>query len=126
MLFQGGFTFTNYLTDVFAVFMFVLWFWLLITVVSDLLRRQDVSGFGKIAWLILFVVLPYFGIFAYLLTAGRGMAERAEARAKEARDDLRRVVGMSVADEIEKLDKLKASASISEQEYQRLRARLVQ
>ena len=126
MLFQGGFTFGNFLADVFAIFMFVLWFWLLITVWSDLFRRSDVSGFGKVCWVILFIVLPYIGVFAYLLTQGLGMAERNEARAREARDELRRLVGTSAADEIEKLGRLKASGSITEQEYSRLRARLVQ
>ena len=47
MLFRGGFTYTNFLADVLSVFIFVLWFWLLITVFGDLFRRQDVSGLGK-------------------------------------------------------------------------------
>jgi hypothetical protein len=72
------------------------------------------------------IVLPYIGVLAYLLTQGLGMAERNEARAREARDELRRLVGTGTADEIEKLDRLKASGSITEQEYSRLRARLVQ
>jgi hypothetical protein len=126
MLFEGGFTFTNFVADAFAVFMFILWFWLLITVSSDLFRRHDVSGFGKVLWVILLIVLPYIGIFAYILTQGRGMAERNEARAKEARDELRQAVGFSVADEIEKLDRLKSAGSISEQEYSRVRSRIVQ
>jgi hypothetical protein len=126
MLFEGGFTFTNFVADAFAVFMFILWFWLLITVSSDLFRRHDVSGFGKVLWVILLIVLPYIGIFAYILTQGRGMAERNEARAKEARDELRQAVGLSVADEIEKLDRLKSAGSISEQEYSRVRSRIVQ
>ncbi|SDS76212.1 Phospholipase_D-nuclease N-terminal [Bradyrhizobium canariense] len=126
MLFQGGFTFTNFVADAFAVFIFVLWFWLFITTASDLFRRHDISGFGKVCWVILLVVLPYIGIFAYLLTQGRGMAEREQARAKQAQDELRQFVGFSAADEIEKLDRLKAAGSISEQEYGRLRARLVQ
>jgi hypothetical protein len=126
MLFEGGFTFSNFLADVFAVFMFVLWFWLFIIVVGDLFRRHDVSGFGKVCWVILLIILPYIGIFAYLLTQGRGMAERNEVRAKQAQEDLRKFVGFSAADEIEKLDRLKAAGSISEQEYGRLRARLVQ
>ena len=46
--FAEGFTFRNFLTDVFAVFMFVLWFWLLIIVIGDLFRRHDISGFGKV------------------------------------------------------------------------------
>src|SRR5260370_40655561 len=126
MLFEGGFTFTNFVADVFAVFMFILWFWLLITVSGDLFRRHDVSGWGKVLWVILLIVLPYIGIFAYLLTQGRGMADRHEARARLAKDELRQFVGFSAADEIEKLDRLKSAGSISEQEYARLRGRLVQ
>jgi len=126
MLFGGGFTFSNFVADLFAVFMFILWFWLLIAVSSDLFRRHDLSGFGKVLWVILLIVLPYIGIFAYLVTQSRGMAERNEARTKRARDELRQFVGYSVADEIEKLDRLKSAGSISEQEYGRLRARIVQ
>jgi hypothetical protein len=126
MLFNGGFTFPNFLADVFSIFMFILWFWLLITVSGDLFRRHDVSGLGKVGWVILLIILPYIGIFAYLLTQGRGMAERDHARAKQARDELRQVVGFSAADEIEKLDRLKAAGTISADEYSRLRARLVQ
>ena len=125
-MFQGEFSFTNFLADVFAVFIFVLWFWLLITVASDLFRRHDVSGFGKTLWVILLIILPYIGVFAYLLTQGRGMAERNNARARQARDDLRQAIGFSVADEIEKLERLKQNGAISDQEYARLRARVVQ
>ena len=126
MLFTGGFTFSNFVVDIFSIFMFILWFWLLITISSDLFRRHDVSGFRKVLWVILLIVLPYIGIFAYIFTQGRGMAERNQERARQARDELRQVVGFSVADEIEKLDRLKSAGSISEDEYTRLRAKLVQ
>jgi predicted membrane channel-forming protein YqfA (hemolysin III family) len=126
MLFQGGFTFTNFVADVLAVFFFVLWFWLFIVVASDLFRRRDVSGLGKVLWVILLIILPYVGIFAYLLTQARGMAERNEAQVKQAQNDLRQFVGFSAADEIEKLNRLKSAGSISEQEYSQLRTRLVQ
>ncbi len=126
MLFQGGFSFPNFVTDVFAVFVFVLWFWLLVTITSDLFRRSDVSGLAKIIWVILLIVLPYVGIFAYLLTQGRGMAERNNARARQAREELRQVVGFSVADEIEKLERLKKAGTISDQEYACLRAKVMQ
>lgn len=126
MFFDGGFTFPNFLADIFSVFMFILWFWLFITVASDLFRRHDVSGWRKVLWVILLIVLPYIGIFAYLLTQHRGMAEREQARAKQMREDLRQVVGFSAADEIEKLERLKAAGSISDEEYSRLRSRLVQ
>jgi hypothetical protein len=126
MLFDGGFTFTNFVVDAFAVFMFILWFWLLITVFGDLFRRHDVSGWGKVLWIVLLIALPYVGIFAYIFTQGHGMAERNEAQAKQAQDRLRQIVGFSAADEIEKLTRLKSAGSISEQEYAHLRARIVQ
>jgi capsule polysaccharide export protein KpsE/RkpR len=125
MLFEGGFTFANFVADAFAIFMFILWFWLLITVSSDLFRRHDISGLGKVVWVILLIVLPYIGIFAYIVSQGRGMAERTKEQARQARDELRQTVGFSAADEIEKLDRLKSAKSISEDEYERLRARLL-
>ena len=125
MLFDGGFTFTNFLVDVFAVFMFFVWLWLLITVFGDLFRRHDVSGLGKVLWVVLLVALPYIGVFAYIFTQGHGMAERSESNAKQAQDRLRQIVGFSTADEIEKLGRLKAAGTISEQEYTRLRVQLV-
>ena len=126
MLFSGGFTYGNFFADVFTIFMFILWFWLLIVATGDLFRRHDVSGFAKVLWVIAFILFSYLGVFAYFLTQGRGMAERNRARASEERDELRRIVGFSAADEITKLDNLKASGSITEQEYGRLRAKLVQ
>jgi capsule polysaccharide export protein KpsE/RkpR len=117
--------FANFLADAFAVFVFILWFWLFITAASDLFRRHDISGFGKVVWVILLIVLPYIGIFAYILTQGSGMAERNRVQAKQTRDELRQVVGFSAADELAKLERLKSQKSISEDEYQRLRARLV-
>ena len=125
MLFSAESTFANFLADAFAVFVFILWFWLFITAASDLFRRNDVSGLGKVVWVILLIVLPYIGIFAYIVTQGRGMAERNRAQARQARDELRQVVGFSAADELVKLDRLVADKSISKEEYARLRARIV-
>ena len=121
----GQSPFANFVADAFAVFMFILWFWLFITAASDLFRRKDISGFGKVLWVILLIVLPYVGIFAYILTQGGGMAERNRAQSRQVRDELRQTVGFSVADELTKLDQLKAKNSISEEEYLRLRGRLV-
>ena len=126
MLFEGGFSFSNFLVDVFAVFVFVVWFWLLISVFMDLFRRQDISGWAKAIWVIALIVFPYLGVFAYLITQSRGMAERSNQQVQRARDELRQVVGFSAADEIEKLTKLKASGSITSEEFARLRAKLVQ
>src|SRR5438445_12747954 len=96
MLFDGGFTFTNFVADAFAIFMFILWFWLLITVASDLFRRHDISGFGKVLWVILLIVLPYIGIFAYILTQIRGMAERNNEQVMLAHEHLRQRGGYTV------------------------------
>lgn len=125
MIFANGFTFSNFIIDTFSIFMFILWFWLFITITSDLFRRSDISGFLKIVWVIFLIVLPYIGIFAYILTQGRDMATRNQERAQKARDELRQVVGYSIADEIEKLDRLKSTGSLTEGEYKRLRSRLV-
>ncbi|MGB6800281.1 MAG: SHOCT domain-containing protein, partial [Xanthobacteraceae bacterium] len=80
---------------------------------------------GKAVWVLALVVTSYLGIFAYLITQGRGMAERNAQQAQQARDELRSIVGFSAADEITKLDQLKKSGSITEAEYGRLRAKLV-
>jgi hypothetical protein len=121
----GGVGFGTFLVDLFVIFVFIMWIWLLITVFSDLFRRHDISGGGKVIWVIFLIVLPYLGVLAYLLTQGGGMAERQQAQANKAREELRTMVGYSVADEIKKLDELKAAGSISDAEYGKLRAKLV-
>jgi predicted membrane channel-forming protein YqfA (hemolysin III family) len=126
MLFSGGFTFSNFLADVLSIFIFVLWFWLLITIFGDLFRRHDISGWAKAIWVIVLIVFSYIGIFIYLITQHRGMAERQSQRVQQAREDMRHFVGYSVADELEKLERLKNSGTISNDEYTRLRARAVQ
>ena len=125
LFFSEGFTFRNFLADAFAIFMFVLWFWLLIIVIGDLFRRHDISGWGKAIWVIALIVFPYIAIFVYMITQSRSMAERSSQQAQQAREELRSVVGFSVADEIDKLDRLKKSGSITDQEFARLRAKLV-
>src|SRR5271157_1107927 len=123
--FEEGFTYRNFLMDALAIFIFLVWFWLLITVFADLFRRHDISGWIKAIWVIALIVLPYLGIFAYMITQSRGMAERSGQQAQQAREELRHVVGFSAADEIEKLDRLKKSGAITDQEFTRLRAKLV-
>ena len=124
--FREGFTYRNFLMDALAIFLFIVWFWLLITVASDLFRRRDISGWVKAIWVIGWIVFPYIAVLAYLIFQGRGMADRNVQQADQARDELRRVVGFSAADEIEKLERLKQAGSISDAEFARLRARLVQ
>ncbi len=121
-----GFTFSNFLGDVLAIFLFVVWLWLLITVASDLFRRHDISGWGKAIWIIALILFSYIAILIYLISQGRGMAQRNAEAARGARDELRKVVGFSVADEITKLDALKKAGTISDAEFSSLRAKLFQ
>ena len=121
----GGLTFGTFLLDALFIFFFVVWFWILIRVLMDLFRRKDMSGVSKVLWVIFLVVLPYIGVFAYLMTQGWTMGERDVEQAEAAREQLRSVVGFSVADEIVKLDKLKADGAITDAEYQKLRAKLI-
>ena len=123
---QEGFTYRNFLMDALAIFIFIVWFWLLITVFADLFRRYDISGWIKAIWVIALIIFPYIAVLAYLIFQGRSMAERNVQQAQQARDELRRVAGFSVADEIQKLDRLKKFGSISDAEFSRLRARLIQ
>jgi hypothetical protein len=74
--FQEGFTYRNFLMDALAIFVFVVWFWLLITVFADLFRRHDISGWIKAIWVIALIVFPYIAVLAYLIFQGRGMTER--------------------------------------------------
>jgi heme A synthase len=119
------FTFGHFLLGVLYIFAFVILFWLMITVFSDMFRRHDISGWVKAIWVIFIILLPFLGVFVYIITQGHGMAERNQKQAAQARDEMRSYLGVGVADELEKLDGLKSSGKISDEEYQRLRARLV-
>ena len=91
-------------------FLFVIWIWLLIVVFSDIFRSQDLSGWGKALWTIFVIVLPYLGVFIYLIARGHKMGEHAVQDAQEQDAAMRRYVqnvvssdGRSTADEIARL-----------------------
>lgn len=115
----------TFFVSVAIVFAFVMWFWLLITVIGDLIRRSDTGGFAKVLWVILLFITPFLGTFLYLLTQSKGMAERNDLQRNQARSELREFVGYSRADELEKLEKLKASGVINADEFARLRAQAI-
>ncbi|KRA83774.1 SHOCT domain-containing protein [Altererythrobacter sp. Root672] len=115
----------SFLVSVTIIFAFVMWFWLLITVIGDLIRRNDAGGFKKVLWVILLFVTPFLGVFIYLLTQSGGMAERNNLQRSQARAELRDFVGYSRADELEKLEKLKASGVINAEEFTKLRAQVL-
>lgn len=120
-----GMTFGTFVLDMFVIFLLVTWFWLLIRVFSDLFRRDDATGLGRVMWVIFLVLIPYIGIFAYLLTQGWGMTAREQEQSALARVSLRAGPAFSVADEIAKLDALRAKGSLTEAEHLKLRGRLL-
>jgi uncharacterized membrane protein len=114
---SGEFGSGSFLLGLLYIFMFVIWFWLLISIFSDLFARHDISGWAKAAWTIAVIVLTFLGILLYLITQGRGMAERAQERAKRAQQQMRQEIGYSSADELEKLKKLHDAGTLTDDEY---------
>ena len=125
VLANADFSVGEFLLWLLWIFLFVVWFWLLITIFSDIFRRHDIHGFAKTMWVIFVIILPFLGIFIYLITQSHGMAERNIAQAQAQQEQLRQIVGTSSADEIMKLDQLKANGSITEDEYQKMRAKAI-
>jgi Short C-terminal domain/Phospholipase_D-nuclease N-terminal len=124
----GNYTFTSFLWDVLVIFAFVIWFWLLIVVFGDIFRRRDISGWGKAAWIILVIILPYFGVFIYLIAEHSGMAERntQQLQAQQAVADqyIRSVSGSGgPASEIETAKNLLDSGAITQAEYDSIKAK---
>lgn len=126
---MGTFGHGDVLIWFFEIFMFVVWFWLLMTVVGDLFRDHEVSGVAKAAWIVGLVIFPYIGVLAYIILRGRGMAERAarQVRAAQAQFDahIRAVAAAAPlpADQIEKAKALLDAGTIDRAEFDRLKAR---
>jgi hypothetical protein len=126
MLLAEDWTFGDFLVAVLYVFAWVVIFWLVITVFIDVFRRHDINGWIKAFWVIFVILLPLLGVLIYLVTQHAGMAQRSTQAAKQERDELRQAVGFSAADELDKLDKMKSEGRLSDEEYQRLRSRVLQ
>ena len=110
-------------------FLFVIWIWLLIVVFSDIFRSRDLSGWGKALWTIFVIVLPYLGVFIYLIARGHKMGEHAVQDQDAAmRRYVQNVVssdGRSTADEIARLADLRDRGVISEEEFQQAKAKAI-
>jgi Phospholipase_D-nuclease N-terminal/Short C-terminal domain len=124
----ANYNFASFLWDMLLVFAFVIWFWLLITVFSDIFRRHDSSGFGKALWIIFVIILPYFGVLIYLIVNHDGMTERSmqQAQAQQAQMDqyVKSVAGSGgAAAEIEKAKGLLDSGAISQAEFDSIKAK---
>jgi Phospholipase_D-nuclease N-terminal len=108
-------------------FAWVCWFWILITMLADLYSRHDVSGWGKAAWTVFVIVLPFLGVLVYLIAQGKHMAERknAQIRASEdALDDRIRSVnpdGGGAAAEISKAKELLDTGAIDQAEFDKIK-----
>jgi len=109
--------------------LFFIWIWLLIVVFSDIFRSRDLSGGSKALWTIFVIIVPYLGVFVYLIVRGNKMSEHArdQAQAQEAatRSYIQGVAGSgrSTADEIARLAELRDSGAISEEEFQQAKAK---
>jgi hypothetical protein len=113
-------------------FLFFIWIWLLITVFVDLFRSRDLSGWAKALWTIFVVILPFLGVFVYVVARGHKMSEHAveaaQAQDAVARQYIQSAVsqsGGSSADELAKLADLKAKGVIDEDEFQRMKAKVL-
>jgi hypothetical protein len=113
--------------------LFFIWIWILISCFMDIFRSHDIGGWGKALWVIFIIVLPYLGVFVYLIARGKGMQERsmkqmADAQAAQAAY-IKSVAGSaaapSAADEIARLTELKEKGAITEDEFNALKAKAI-
>ncbi|MFD9406071.1 SHOCT domain-containing protein [Streptomyces sp. NPDC059989] len=115
------------------LFLWVMWFFLLFKVVTDIFRDHSLSGWGKAGWLVFVLVLPYLGVLVYLIARGRSMGERDAKQVKESEEAFRAYVQKAAAsggssasvDELSKLSALKDKGDITQEEFDRAKAKLL-
>jgi hypothetical protein len=112
-------------------FLFFIWLWLLIVVFGDIFRSPDLGGLAKALWVIFVIVVPYLGVFVYLLARGRKMSEHA-VQAAQTQDAAQRAYIQSVAgassstaDELTRLADLKSKGVISDAEFEQAKAKVI-
>jgi hypothetical protein len=119
------------LVSIFWFMVLFAWIWLLISIFADLFRDHEMSGWGKAAWVLFLIVVPWLGALVYLIARGRSMNERTRAQAAHQEQDFRRYVqhvqarSPSTADELAKLADLRDRGTITEQEFAQAKARLL-
>ncbi len=112
-------------------FLFLIWFWLLIIVFGDIFRSHDMGGVAKTIWTIFVILLPYLGVFVYLIARGGKMQEHAVAAAKEQdaaqKAYIQQAAGTasSPAAELSRLADLKAQGVISDAEFEQMKAKAI-
>ena len=112
-------------------FLFFIWIWLLISIFADIFRSHDLSGWGKALWSIFVIVLPYLGVFVYLIARGRKMTEHAMDDAHARDQAFRSYVQEAAAsaptsvDQLSRLASLRAEGVIDDAEFERMKAKVV-
>lgn len=123
MFLLAEYTFGQGLLTVLSIFIFVAWIMVLITILSDLFRDHDTSGWVKAIWVLFLIFIPFLTALIYLIARGSGMRERAIKQQQEAQSQLDAYVkqtagGTSAADEVAKLKKLHDDGAITDAEYE--------
>ena len=121
-------TFGQLMWSMLVFFCWILWFWFLFTVFTDLFRRHDTSGFAKVLWIIFVIILPFLGVFIYLIANHDGMTQRtmdqANAQRAQMDDYVRNVAGSGgAAGEIERAKGLLDSGAITQAEFESMKAK---
>ncbi len=131
-IFAADYPFLDVLWSMLIFMAFLLWIWLAVTCFSDIFRRHEMSGFLKVLWVIVIILVPYFGVFVYLLVNGSGIAERNAAQAAQMQEAFDARVreasatsggGGGSAAEIAEAHKLLESGAINQEEFERLKAK---
>ena len=129
MVLASSYPFLGIFWSMLIFFAWVIFIWVAITVLIDLFRRHDVSGWGKAAWVVLVVIAPFLGVLIYLIVRGHKMAEHAQeaaaAQDSAARAYIQQAAGTtsSTADELQRLGDLKAQGVISDAEFETAKAK---
>lgn len=115
---------------IFEFFLLFAWIWILISILSDLFRDHQLSGVAKAVWVFFLVFLPFFGVLLYLIVRGNGMRDRtikAQADTKKEFDSYVREQAQagSPADELHKLNQLRESGTLSAEEFDRAKSKLL-
>ena len=93
----ADYTFFDFFWSMLVFFIWVMWFWLLFTIWFDIFRRDDISGWSKALWLLFTILLPFLGVFVYLITQNDGMTKRAQERAQRDRQQMDEYVRQTAA-----------------------------
>jgi hypothetical protein len=123
----ADYPFMDVLWSMIIFFFWVIWIWIVITVLIDVFRRRDIGGWAKAAWVIFVVILPWLGVLIYLIVEHDGMRERSTRQAQAQRqvfdEYVRDTAGGGSAAEIAKAKELLDAGTITQEEFEALKAK---